>query len=240
MYRFAKINCLKIFSASVLCAMMFCVGCSPIEGERYWYDDQTKEELANDYMLPESPPEYPVPTDPPPFIPKALPSEEVELATKQEKEQIALGIPRSGVPDPLENRVVVPAEKYVDASDFADEYDGEYEEDYLEEGLDEDNYVEDEFVDDSSEDAAIEDFALEEEKVGTSSSEARDFMDEMDATENYTTKGEQNPGGSGNTQLDRFVEEGYTDNPDAASEEATDSQLNDFNIIDEDPFPLPE
>ncbi len=177
-------NKIKV-SAGVMWLLMLmvalCSGCSAVNGPRYWWDDQTDEKLPNDYMLPESPPEYPVPTDPPPFVPKDLPENEVELATEQEKAQIELGIPRSGVPDPLEDRVYVPAEKYVSTDEIVDTEEAEL--DYVEEGVQEDT---ESFAEAEAEDAGQLDFA-EEDAAVNDSQEAKDFMEEMDEDYNFTT-----------------------------------------------------
>ena len=156
------------------------VGCSTAVGPRYWWDDQTKKKLPDDYMLPESPPEYPVPTDPAPFVPKDLPENEVELATEAQKARIKEGIPRSGVPDPLTNRVVVPAEKYVDYSNI-DETPEEEELDAVAEGVDEET---ESFSEAEANDQNEEDFAFEDEAVDDSK-EAKDFIDEMNEDYNY-------------------------------------------------------
>ncbi len=177
-----KIN-IRLFG--LIIALSTLVGCSPIEGPRYWWDDQTKEKLANDYTLPESPPKYPVPTDPEPFVPKDLPSDEVQLATDEEEAQIKLGIPRAGVPDPLTNRVVVPAEKYVDETAFDNETPEEEEVGYAEEGLAED---EGGFSEEAYDDSTTE-FADEEESVNDSG-EAKDFIDEMDEDYNFNSEGD--------------------------------------------------
>ncbi len=154
-------------------------GCSTAVGPRYWWDDQTKKELPDDYMLPESPPEYPVPDDPAPFVPKDLPEDEVQQATLEEKAQIELGIPRSGVPDPLTNRVVVPAEKYVDYNLPEDQ--NEEELDAVVEGVAE---SEESFSEAEADAQAEDEFAVEAESVDDSK-EAKNFIDEMNEDYNY-------------------------------------------------------
>ena len=177
-----KINC-NMLIVSVVALTLF-AGCSAVKGPRYWWDDQAKEKLPDDYMLPESPPQYPVPTDPEPYVPKELPEDEINLATEQEKAQIELGIPRSGVPDPLTNRVVVPAEKYEDDSVLEDAEDEEM--DYVEEGVDEES---ESFEEAEASDQGEAAFAEGEEEV-SDSGEAKDFIDEMNEDYNYNFDGE--------------------------------------------------
>ncbi len=87
-------------------------GCSPIKGQRFWWDDQKRAKLPNSYMLPEWPAEAPVPTQPEPFVPKMLPLDEIKRATDAQHKMIEEGIPRSGVPDPLTDRQKVPVAKW--------------------------------------------------------------------------------------------------------------------------------
>ncbi len=172
------INNSKLSLFLILLALLLS-GCSTAVGPRYWWDDQTKKKLPDDYMLPDSPPEYPVPDDPAPFVPKDLPEDEVQLATQQEKAQIDLGIPRSGVPDPLTNRVVVPAEKYVDYNLPEDQQEEEL--DAVEEGVDE---SEESFSEAEANAQAEGEFAAEAESVDDSKA-AKNFIDEMNEDYNY-------------------------------------------------------
>lgn len=110
----------KICFLPLVAVITILCGCSPVEGPRFWWDDEKKEKLPDSYMLPESPPESPVPTEPAPFIPKQLPRNEIERATKEEKAQIEKGIARAGE-DPKTDRVIVPAEKYDDEEEFEEE-----------------------------------------------------------------------------------------------------------------------
>lgn len=84
--------------------MMLLAGCKPVKGERFWWDDQKKEKLPNTYSLPDWPAASPVPTDPEPYVPKALPDDEIKRAQLEQQKKINAGIPRAGVPDPETNR----------------------------------------------------------------------------------------------------------------------------------------
>ena len=218
-------NMLLVF---VVALTLFAGGCSAVKGPRYWWDDQVKEKLPDDYMLPESPPQYPVPTDPEPYVPKELPEDEIKLATEQEKAQIELGIPRSGVPDPLTNRVVVPAEKYED--DIIPEDIEDSEIDYVEEGVTEDSESFEEAEASDQNEAA---FAEEDEAV-SNSSEAKDFIDEISEDYNYNFDGEA-PAGE---------DYSYKDDPTPSEsvyekeEVVTDTEDKIQNIEGEDEPPL--
>ena len=81
--------------------------CSPIQGERFWWNDQEQSKLEPTYELPEWPAETPLPAGETPFVDKKFKPDEVERARAQERRQISAGIPRCGVPDPLANPVPV-------------------------------------------------------------------------------------------------------------------------------------
>lgn len=99
-------------------------GCSAIKGERFWWNDQKQTKLDNNYELPEWPAETPLSPGETPYVDKKFHSDEVERARRQEQKQIAAGIPRCGVADPLANPVKVkvaqwnaaPAETEADAA----------------------------------------------------------------------------------------------------------------------------
>lgn len=95
---------------TIICALTLAglaVGCSPIQGERFWWNDQEQSKLEPTYELPEWPAETPLPAGEAPFVDKKFKPDEVERARAQEHRQIAAGIPRCGVPDPLANPVPV-------------------------------------------------------------------------------------------------------------------------------------
>lgn len=98
----------------MIAVVVVLAGCKPIEGKRFWWDDQKKEELPNTYELPEWPAASPVPTDPDPYVPKQLPADEIKRATAEQNRKIAAGIPRVGVDDPNANPVKAKVAKWQD------------------------------------------------------------------------------------------------------------------------------
>ena len=88
-----------------LLAAAAAAGCSPIEGERFWWNDQEQKKLESSYELPEWPAETPVAKGESLFVDKKFKPDEIERARAQEKRQIDAGIPRCGVPDPNANPV---------------------------------------------------------------------------------------------------------------------------------------
>lgn len=96
----------------LLGATVLLSGCKPVPGERFWWDDQKKEQLPNTYMLPDWPAAAPVPTEPEPFVPKLLPRDEIKRAQTEQQKKITVGIPRVGVPDPNANPVKLPVAKW--------------------------------------------------------------------------------------------------------------------------------
>lgn len=94
-----------IFVLAALAALA--PACSPIQGERFWWNDQEQSKLEPTYELPEWPAETPLPAGEAPFVDKKFKPDEVERARAQERRQISAGIPRCGVPDPLANPVPV-------------------------------------------------------------------------------------------------------------------------------------
>ncbi|GHS93156.1 hypothetical protein FACS1894139_01940 [Planctomycetales bacterium] len=75
-------------------------GCTPIQGERFWWDDQKQAKLATDFTMPDWPPETPLTPDEKIFVDKQYRADEPERAKKEELGQVAAGIPRAGIPDP--------------------------------------------------------------------------------------------------------------------------------------------
>jgi hypothetical protein len=96
----------KIFLGAAL-ALGLGAGCSPIEGERFWWNDQEQAKLPNDYQLPAWPPETPLAPDEVIYVAKEYPADEVHRAEAEEQKQIGNGIPRVGVPDPFADPVPV-------------------------------------------------------------------------------------------------------------------------------------
>lgn len=95
-----------------IAAVVLAMGCSPVKGERFWWNDQQQQKLDNNYELPEWPAETPLIKGEKPFVDKKFKPNEVERAQAQEKKQITAGIPRCGVPDPMLNPVPVKVAKW--------------------------------------------------------------------------------------------------------------------------------
>lgn len=112
---------MRILAISCLSLTLLATACSPIQGQRFWWNDQKREKLPNDYTLPDWPAQAPVPAGDELYVPKPLPEDEVKRATAAQQKMIEEGIPRSGVPDPLTNRQKIPVAKWEGgASDDAD------------------------------------------------------------------------------------------------------------------------
>jgi hypothetical protein len=95
-------------------------GCTPIQGERFWWNDQEQAKLPNDFQLPDWPPETPIAAGETIFVAKQYPQDEVEKARAEEQRQIAAGIPRCGVPDPYADPVPVKVAPYADSGTVDD------------------------------------------------------------------------------------------------------------------------
>ncbi len=97
--------------------LVLLAGCKPVKGERFWWDDQKKEQLPNTYSLPDWPAASPVPTDPEPYVPKQLPNDELKRAQAEQQKKIEAGISRAGVPNPETNREKVKVAKWQGGDD---------------------------------------------------------------------------------------------------------------------------
>jgi hypothetical protein len=97
----------KLCYAFAALAAFFAAGCSPVPGERFWWNDQEQTKLPSDFTLPDWPPETPLAAGEVIYVDKQYPTDEVARARAEEQKQIAAGIPRCGVPDPSANPVPV-------------------------------------------------------------------------------------------------------------------------------------
>lgn len=104
----------------IIILLAIIAGCTPIKGERFWWNDQKQAKLESDYELADWPAETPLKDGEKPYVDRKFPRDEVKRAQQQEKKQITAGVPRCGVPDPLANPVPVKVAQWVDVNNMED------------------------------------------------------------------------------------------------------------------------